>query len=267
MIEIVGYVCAVVVGLSLGVLGAGGSILTIPILIYLFHIEPLHATTYSFFIVGFTALIGTIQNIRKGTVQISPALYFAATGSITIYLVRNYLLNLLPETLFILKNITITKDIFILCFFSLVMAVAGLSMILQKNKPEPENTLHDIHIPTLILLGIIVGIVIAFAGVGGGFLITPALSLFAGLNMKKAIGTSLCIVCINSFVGFFSSLNLHEEMNWQFLISFVACTAVGILAGTVISKGIESTKLKKSFGWFVLLMSFYILTKELILER
>lgn len=265
--EIVGYICAMLVGVSLGMLGAGGSILTIPILIYFFHIDPLHATTYSFFIVGFTAFFGAAKNVRNGTVQLMPAVYFAVTGGIVIFLVRNYLLDAIPEILFSFQDVSITKDLFILLFFSVIMIVSGISMIMQASKNiASENSLHDVSILKLILLGFLVGFVIAFAGVGGGFLITPALIVFAGLNVKKAIGTSLCIISLNSFTGFFSSLHLHEDMNWNLLFLFVLLAAVGVFIGMYLSKGIENRKMKKIFGGFILAVGIFILLKELILE-
>ncbi|MFN0276316.1 MAG: sulfite exporter TauE/SafE family protein [Chitinophagales bacterium] len=265
--ELIGYICAVIVGVSLGVLGAGGSILTIPILIYLFKIDPLHATTYAFFIVGTTALVGAIENIRKGNVQIMPAIYFAITGSIVIYIIRNYVLHNIPDVLFSVYNIIITKDIFILLFFAVVMAIAGISMILQSRRNvSGEKTLSHVSVPKLIALGFLVGVIVAFAGVGGGFLITPALTLFAGQNIKKAIGTSLCIISLNSFTGFFSSFHLHDGTDWGFLFLFVLLTGAGVFAGMYITRRIDSMKMKRIFGWFVLAMSVFILAKELFLK-
>lgn len=264
--EILGYFCAVLVGLSLGVLGAGGSILTIPTLIYFFHVDPVHATTYSFFIVGATALIGAIQNVRRGTVQLMPALYFAITGSAVIYFIRNFLIERIPENILSAGDITVTKSIFILIFFSIVMFAAGISMILQREHESSKAGRQKNSILSLMLLGISIGTIIAFAGVGGGFLITPALTLFAGLDVKKAIGTSLCIISLNSFTGFFSSLHLHEQLNWAFLFAFIACTGVGIFTGMLISKKINSTKMKRIFGWFLVFMSVCMLVNELLLK-
>jgi hypothetical protein len=265
--EFIGYACAIIVGISLGVLGAGGSILTIPTLLYLFNIDPLHATTYSFFIVGSTALIGAIQHIKKGEVQVMPALYFAATGGIVIYSIRNYLLESIPENVFSINTLIITKDDLILYFFSIIMTIAGISMMQKAAKQDARNyTLQEINILKLILLGLVVGIIIAFAGVGGGFLITPTLTLFGGLQVKKAIGTSLCIISLNSFTGFFSSLHMHDDIHWTFLFLFVTLAIGGVFAGMYIARGIDSRKMKRFFGALVAAIGIFILLKELFLK-
>jgi len=264
--EILGYCGALLVGLSLGIFGAGGSIITIPVLIYLFRIEALHATTYSFFIVGVTALTGAAQHIRRGTVKVMPALYFAVAGMLSIWLIRRFLINLIPDTLFSLGDIPVTKDVFIFIFFSLVMAAAGISMIRSKHQPVEGKAVAHPSPPFLIALGFATGIIIAFAGVGGGFLITPALVMFARLPVKTAIGTSLCVISLNSLVGFLSSIQLHEDMDWLFLVYFISVTIVGILIGSAISKRINSVRLKIIFGWVILAMSVFIILNELYLS-
>ena len=265
--EIFGYLGALLVGLSLGIFGAGGSIITIPVLIYCFRVEPLHATTYSFFIVGSTALIGAVRHIAKGTVKVMPALYFAVSGIIVIYLIRTFVIQFIPEVLFTIHNTAITKELMILLFFAVVMTLAGISMIRSESNPSRVPVASDLTtFLSLSMLGLAVGIVIAFAGVGGGFLITPALVLFARLPVKTAIGTSLCIICINSFVGFFSSFHLHSDIDWQFLFVFISITAAGILMGAFVSKKINSEKLRRVFGWFVLLMGIFIILNELFLN-
>jgi uncharacterized membrane protein YfcA len=266
--ELLGYLGALLVGLSLGILGAGGSIIAIPVLIYLFKIEPLQATTYSFFIIGSTALIGAVQHIRERTVQIWPALYFAISGVISIYSIRTFIIPLIPENLFSIDGIIITKNIFILIFFAIIMAISGVSMILsgRAREPEDENARMP-SLPYLMLFGLGVGIIIAFAGVGGGFLITPTLILFARLPIKKAIGTSLCIISLNSFVGFFSSLQLHPEIHWKFLLVFILVTTTGILGGAYFANRVNNVKLKIIFGWFVLLMAVFIIVNEFYLKN
>jgi uncharacterized protein len=262
-----GYLGALLVGITLGTLGAGGSIITIPILIYLFKIEPIYATTYAFFIVGFTACIASVENIRKGAVQVWPALYFAIPGALSIYIIRQYVIKLIPDEIFSLHGVLITKDILILIFFSIIMICAGISMLRKEEiKSYSDKNVSNTNLSFLIILGFIVGIIIAFAGVGGGFIITPALIIFARLPIKKAIGTSLCIISINSFVGFFSSFHLHDSIDWQFLFTFVSITAIGILIGSAVSKKIENTRLKKIFGWFILCMGLYIILNELIFK-
>lgn len=259
--ELLGYLGALMVGVVLGLIGGGGSILTVPILVYLFSLNPIVATGYSLFVVGTSALVGAIRNMKKKLVDFKTAFIFATPAFISVYLTRRFVLPAIPENLLVLQGFTLTKDIAIMLFFAVVMLAASITMIANKN-PEPEiGTKVSYNYPLIILQGIFLGFVTGAVGAGGGFLIIPALVLLAKLPMKKAVATSLLIIAINSLIGFtgdFATLTI----DWKFLLLFTAISIVGIFIGIKLNTFIDGKKLKKGFGWFVLLMGIYIIFKE-----
>lgn len=265
-----GYLGALLVGLTLGLMGAGGSIIAVPAVHYFFGIDMVDATTYAFFIVGITALIGAERNIRKGYVSPVPALYFALPSVAAVYLVRTVIIPAIPETLFSIGHFTFTKDLFILVFFAVLMSAAGISMLISPDRGDAahrEDAEKRPNFAYLAVLGGGVGLALGFAGVGGGFLITPALIMLARLPVKKAIGTSLCIISLNSFVGFFSSLKMVSHIDWGFIGLFVLLTIIGILVGNFWAGRIRSILLKRIFGWFVLMMGVYIIFSALYFRK
>lgn len=261
LIDILGYVGAFVVGLVLGLSGGGGSIITVPVMVYLIGLNPVTATAYSLFVVGSTSTIGAFQNFRKHLVDFKTAIIFAVPAFTVVYLTRRYMVPAIPDTVFIWNEFVMTKDIFIMTFFAIIMFIASISMIRAKDDiPNPELK-SSIHIPYLILIGIGVGLLTGIVGAGGGFLIIPALVLLAKLPMKTAIGTSLFIIAANSLIGFTGDLQ-QREIDWSFLLVFTAISVLGIIVGVYMSKFISGNKLKRGFGWFTLIVSFYIIFKE-----
>ncbi|MAP80770.1 MAG: permease [Aequorivita sp.] len=260
-IEILGYFGALLVGVVLGLIGGGGSILTVPVMVYLFAINPVVATGYSLFVVGTTALFGAIRNMKKKMVDFKTALVFATPAFIAVFLTRRYLLPAIPENLFSIGNFEFTKDIAIMIFFAIVMLVASITMIKNK-RPEPEAGAQiEYNYPLIIVQGIFLGFVTGAVGAGGGFLIIPALVLLAKLPMKKAVATSLLIIAVNSLIGFTGDI-FTLEIDWKFLLTFTAISILGIFIGIKLGTFINGKKLKKGFGWFVLLMGIYIIYKE-----
>jgi len=261
--EYIGYFASVLIGITLGLIGGGGSILTIPILVYLFQVNPKLATTYSLFIVGFTASIGAVSHYRMGNIKLKSAVLFAIPSLITIILVRKIILPLVPEIIFSGNSFILTKDIFIMAFFAILMIAASYSMI-KKSKDVAISALTN---PLkVIIIGAVVGIITGFLGAGGGFLIIPALLFFTGINMKQAVGTSLLIIAINSLFGFLGDIVNGVVIDYTFLFTTAAFAAMGIFIGTMLSKKIDGTKLKPAFGWFILVMGIYIITKELLFK-
>ncbi|MEH6763432.1 MAG: sulfite exporter TauE/SafE family protein [Aequorivita antarctica] len=259
--EIFGYLGALMVGVVLGLIGGGGSILTVPVLVYLFSLNPIVATGYSLFVVGTSALVGAIRNIKKKLVDFKTAFIFATPAFISVYLTRRFVLPAIPENLLVLGGFTLTKDIAIMLFFAIVMLAASITMIINKN-PEPEiGKKVSYNYPLIILQGIFLGFVTGAVGAGGGFLIIPALVLLAKLPMKKAVATSLLIIAVNSLIGFTGDL-ATLEIDWKFLLIFTAISIVGIFIGIRLNAFVDGKKLKKGFGWFVLLMGIYIIFKE-----
>jgi uncharacterized membrane protein YfcA len=264
LIQILGYLGALIIGIILGLIGGGGSILTVPILVYLLSLNPVVATAYSLFVVGVSSLLGALQNIRKGLVDFKTAIVFAIPAFIAVYSTRKYLIPAIPEELFEVGNFMVTKDIGIMIFFALIMLLASYSMIKGKcaNCDDEDSVIHY-NYPMIFIEGIVVGVLTGIVGAGGGFLIIPALVVLAKLPMKKAVATSLLIIAIKSLIGFIGDVE-NMDIDWAFLISFTAFSVVGIILGVWLNKFIEGNKLKKSFGWFVLVMGIYILFKEIL---
>ena len=263
MENLFGYFAAGLIGISLGLIGGGGSILTVPVLVYLFHIEPTLATAYSLFIVGTTSAVGGIRSSVKGLVDFKTAVVFAIPSFTAVYLTRRFLVRLIPDHVGSLGSLVITKDIAIMIFFGIIMLVAAISMIRQRAI-EPERATPIVYnYPMIILEGFLVGILTGFVGAGGGFLIIPALVLFAKLPMKQAVGTSLVIIAAKSLVGFLGDIGSGQHIDFRFIIIVSVIAIAGIFLGGYISKFIESKKLKRGFGWFVLVMSVYVIANEL----
>ncbi|CAD7812810.1 hypothetical protein CHRY9390_02566 [Chryseobacterium aquaeductus] len=262
--EIFGYLASVLIGISLGLIGGGGSILTVPVLVYLFGIDVFLATEYSLFIVGISSLAGSVSYFKKGLVNIRTALIFGIPSIISIFLTRNFLLPLLPDRVLSIGNFIVTKDIFLLLIFAGLMIIASYKMI-QKN-PQMKNL--EISQKNKIFFavgeGSVVGVFTGLVGAGGGFMIIPALVNLLKIPMKVAIGTSLVIISANSLIGFFSSIN-HIKIQWNLLGTISAIAIFGILIGAQLSKKIDGKKLKPIFGWFILIMGIYIIVKEVLL--
>ncbi|MGB5273600.1 MAG: sulfite exporter TauE/SafE family protein, partial [Flavobacteriaceae bacterium] len=202
-LEILGYVGALLIGVVLGLIGGGGSILTVPVFVYLLFINPVVATAYSLFVVGVASLVGALQNIRKGLVDFKTAIVFAIPAFIAVYATRKYMVPAIPDELFTVGGFLVTKDIGIMVFFALIMLLASYSMIKGKCKNcDDENAVVEYNFPLIVLEGFVVGVITGIVGAGGGFLIIPALVMLAKLPMKKAVATSLLIIAIKSLIGF-----------------------------------------------------------------
>lgn len=260
--EVFAYLAAAFIGISLGLIGGGGSILTMPVLVYLFGINPLLATSYSLFVVGSTSLIGAVNNYSKGQVNLKAALFFGTASIVTVFITRKFIVPLIPEILFSIGGYHISSALVTMVFFGMLMLVASIGMIRSKQIEEQEKECKDcIKFFKLLAYGIVIGLVTGFLGAGGGFLLIPALVFLLKLPMKKAIGTSLLIISLNSLIGFVGDLG-HFHIQWKFLLGVTSAAIAGLFIGSLISKKIPGEKLKKGFGWFVLVMGIYIMLKE-----
>ena len=263
-IVIIGFAAAIVIGISLGLIGGGGSILTVPVLVYILGVNPVLATAYSLFVVGSTSLVGAATYMRKGLVNYKTALVFAVPSFIAVFLTRKFLVPALPDPLFTVGEAIITKNIGIMVFFALIMLAASYSMITTKKCVDcDEDEPVAFNFPMIALEGSVVGLITGIVGAGGGFLIIPALVLLAKLPMKMAVGTSLLIIAAKSLIGFLGDLST-QTIDWQMLLIFTSLSIVGIFIGSALSKKINEKILKTGFGWFVLVMGIYIITKELL---
>jgi uncharacterized protein len=255
-----GYLASILIGISLGLIGSGGSILTVPVLVYLFNVEPLLATTYSLCVVGLSSIAGVISRLKQKLVDFKILLMFGLPSILGVFLSRKFLLPAIPAAMNIGKNILLTKSNFIMLFFSILMLFSALSMILGKNKKEAAAVL-PIYGYSLMIVGLGEGLLTGIVGAGGGFLIIPALVILAKLPMKKAIASSLVIISIKSLVGFTGDL-FHTNVDWNFLYKIIILATLGIITGNYLNKKMDGAKLKKGFGFFVLAMSLFIMIEQ-----
>lgn len=265
--EILGYFLASMVGVSLGLIGSGGSILTVPILVYIMGVDPVIATAYSLFIVGSTALVGGIQYSFQKRVDFKTALIFGIPSIAAVYATRLWLVPLIPKEIFTVSGFVLTKPIALMVLFAFVMILASISMIRpSKFDQNSEISTTQYNYPMILIEGTVVGLLTGLVGAGGGFLIIPALVLLARMPMKLAVGTSLFIIAAKSLIGFIGDLQGDEVMNWSLLAGFTAASVAGIFIGNLLSKRIAGERLKSGFGWFVLVMGIYIIIKEIWLK-
>ncbi|MDX1544939.1 MAG: sulfite exporter TauE/SafE family protein [Christiangramia sp.] len=263
ILEILGYFGALLIGVVLGLIGGGGSILTVPVLVYLLAINPVTATAYSLFVVGTSALVGALRNIPKKLIDFRTAFVFAIPAFIAVYLTRKFLVPAIPEDIFSLGGFTLTRDIGIMVFFAVIMIIASISMIQEKDNGRNLKEIKvSYNYPLIIIEGIVVGLLTGIVGAGGGFLIIPALVLLAKLPMKKAVATSLLIIAIKSLIGFIGDVE-NMKIDWIFLFIFTGLSIGGIWLGVYLNNIVNGKKLKKAFGWFVLLMGIYIIWSEI----
>lgn len=259
----IGYTLALVVGLVIGLAGGGGSILTVPIFVYAFGIPPILATTYSLFVVGTTSLVGSVNHIWKKRVDLRITAAFALPSFVSVYLSRRFLVPALPDPLFRVNEFVLPKDNAILYFFTIVMVLAARAMIRNDQPERGEAADGRPRYITLALDGLAVGLLTGTIGAGGGFLIVPMLVLLAGLPIHRAVATSVLIIAVNSFVGLLGDIH-HTNPNWNFLLPFTGLSVVGIFVGMYLARFVAPEQLKKGFGWFVLAVAIYILSRELL---
>ncbi|MFO8038141.1 MAG: sulfite exporter TauE/SafE family protein [Sodalinema sp.] len=257
IIWILGHILALGIGISLGLLGGGGSILAVPILMYVMGLPPKEAIAASLFIVGTVSLLGLIPHAKAGNVSLKLALTFAPAAMVGAY--AGARLAELPA---------ITETIQVVAF-GIVMLLASILMIRKgQRKAQPvEPTLSPPKSPSLgkmliiPLEGLLVGIITGFVGVGGGFAIIPALVLLGGTPMKEAIGTSLLIIAFKSATAFLGYMD-QVSLDWGLMISFTLAASVGTYAGAILSHRLDASHLQKAFGYFVLAVSIFVLIQR-----
>lgn len=258
--EIAGYIASLFIGISLGLIGGGGSILTVPVLVYLFAVSPTMAISYSLFIVGVTSLVGAFNNYLKGLVNFKTVLLFGSSSITIVFIVRKFLIPFLPDVFFKLGTFNVTHGLFVMVVFAILMVAASVSMI--RGKKVEAETKAKFNPGILIFYGVLIGMVTGFLGAGGGFLLIPALVILMKLPMKEAIGTSLLIIALNSLIGFIADIGQHH-IDWMFIIIITLIAIAGIFIGGYFNQKVNSGKLKKGFGWFVLVMGVYIIVREI----
>lgn len=266
IMEIAGYLSSIIIGVALGLIGGGGSILTVPVLVYLFAVDAVAATAYSLFIVGLTSAVGSVNYFRKGLVNVKTAVIFGIPSIIAVFMTRALIVPAIPSELFTLGNFVVTKSHMLMLLFAVIMIIASYSMIkkVKTKSVEPEGP-QKFNYPLIVLEGAVVGVITGLVGAGGGFLIIPALVVLSKLPMKEAVGTSLVIIAAKSLIGFLGE-DSETMINWPFLATVSIFAIIGIFIGMSLSRRIDGEKLKPAFGWFVLLMGIFIILRETILH-
>ena len=260
--EIIGYLASFLMGVTLGIMGGGGSILTVPIMVYLFGISPTVATGNSLFVVGITAFIGSLMYIRKGDIDFKTGIIFAVPSMIGVNISRGLIIPSIPDVIFNYDALVFTKEVLIMTAFAVLMVSASYSMIKKRIPKESVQVNPTTRMILIGLQGLIIGLIAGFVGAGGGFLIVPALVILAGLKMRIALGTSLMIIAVQSLFGFAGDVSRGAHVDWKLLILVSAVAVVGIIFGSTLAHKIEEQKLKTAFGWFVLFMGTGIFLEQ-----
>ena len=259
-VDLFGYFGALIIGIVIGLFGGGGSLLAVPVFVYLFHLNPILATSYSLFVVGFSAAVGTLINIKKKLIEYKIALVFTFPALGSVFVTRSYIITNLPDVIFESQFLIITKEMALMLLFSIVIFLSAIS-ILKKNKPSAFQKIKNINYSSLIIVGLGVGLLTGLVGAGGGFIIVPALVFFAGLEMKQSIATSLIVITFNALFGFAADI-IQITIDWRFLMIFTSFSISGIFLGTYFSNFTDEKSLKKNFARFMLLMALIIIFKE-----
>ncbi len=260
-----GYFASLLMGIALGLTGGGGSILTVPIFVYLFGLSASLSTTYSLFVVGSCALVGGILQRRKQRIPLKPVLIFAIPSMVGVSLSRQGILPLVPDPLNLFQDRTLSRDSLILIAFALLMILASLAMIRKPAYEVPSSEKNEnSNVFLMMILGLGVGLVAGFVGAGGGFLIVPALVMLGRIPMKVAVGTSLLVIALQSLSGFVGDWLRQVKIDWNFLLVILSLSLFGIFLGTSLSARVSEEKLKRLFGWLVLLMGMAMGIEQLI---
>lgn len=261
--EILGFVLIIVIGLLVGLFGGGGSILTVPVLVYLFAIPATLSTTYSLALVSITSLIAAIPHIVQKKLSFKKILQFGIPSLLSLYIVRAYILPSIPAT-FTLLGFEVEKNLFMMLFFSVLMLTSGFFMIKQKkNNPDCFDCPYNHFV--LMIAGLIEGIITGIVGAGGGFIIVPVLMIFGKLSLKQAVANSLFIIGVKSLIGFLGSHDIFS-LDFYFLVKILAIALVGMYFGIQLNKKLDAKQLKPIFGYFVVVMGCIILINELLIK-
>jgi len=260
---LLGYIGIFGVGFVLGLLGGGGSILSVPVLVYLFGIPAAAATVYSLFIVGSAALLGMLTYLRQGLVNFKVALLFLFPSMIGVTLSRRRFLPGTPAIIGNIGTVEVTRDRLILFIFSIVMALAAYSMLRTRPPSAEKKTIGPAAPFIIAIYGIVAGVLMGFVGAGGGFLIIPILVGLGRLDMKVAVASSLLIIASSSLFGFAGDVWAGVSVDYRFLLTLALFSFAGVFVGTRLSGKIPAGVLKRTFGYLIMAVALFILVKEI----
>jgi hypothetical protein len=249
-VQILGFALAALIGLSLGLLGGGGSTLTVPVFVYVLGFAPKDAIAMSLPVVGVTSLVGAMSHWRSGNVRIRTALLFGVVAMAGSYLAARFVAPLMSGALQ-------------LALLAIVMLAAAVSMFRSAGRTASAGgkAPQPIALPLLGGVALSVGAMTGIVGIGGGFLIVPALVLLARVPMKEAVGTSLLVIALNTASGYIGYAG-RTTMAWEFLAGFTLIAIAGILAGTRLVRYVSQAQLKRAFAVFLIAIGAFVLIQN-----
>lgn len=259
--EYVGFLALIAIGMILSLIGGGGSLLSLPILVYIFSLDVVTASSYSLFIVGTTSLVGAWLKQKEQRVDMQSAIIFSICSVVAIFFTRKWIVPQIPEEVFLFDSFPITKRVLMLSIFALLAIASSLAILLKDDLPSTSHGRSRLKL--LIPVSFSIGALVGFVGVGGGFLILPSLIFFARLPFKIALGTTLLIIGFSSLIGFLGDV-MNHEINWIFLLLITSFATLGMMLGNSYLRNIPVRRLRESFGWIMLTIAIGILVTEII---
>lgn len=265
-LEIIGYFLSIIIGLSVGLLGGGGAILAVPMLVYFFNVDAEIATGYSLVIVAISSVLSIWQKRGiDGNFSLKIFLQFGLPSILMIYITKAIFVPQIPNLLIFSPKIILTKNMFLMMVFSVILLLSSISMLGKSKENELNATPTKEHsIFNIMLSGAFVGFLTGIIGVGGAFVIVPALIFFFSMETKEAIKNSLAIVIANSIVGFYGFSRAAYKIDWMLLVYISAVALIGVVIGSKLNKKMSGSNLKTIFGWMNLILSLILILKEII---
>ncbi|WNJ19335.1 sulfite exporter TauE/SafE family protein [Pontibacter sp. G13] len=263
--EWIGYLCAASIGIVMGLMGSGGSMM-LPVLAYLFAKDANLTSAYSIFVIGLTSIIGTFGKVREDIIPYKVTFAFLIPALLSTWFARWALVPMVPEHLLEIGDFVLVKKQGLLILFAVILVFSGLSMITGFADKLKERSQAHFSWPSLIISAIVIGLLSGMLGTGGGFMIVPALIMTAGLEIKEAAAGALVIVAVKSLVGFFAgdAITMGDQIEWNFLAKVAGVMITGILLGNWLSNHLPAERIKRGFAYITLALAVFVLGKEMI---
>ncbi|GIV26322.1 MAG: UPF0721 transmembrane protein [Bacteroidia bacterium] len=261
----IGYILGILIGVVLGLFGAGGAIIAFPVLVYFMGINPETAGMYSLIIVGIASLTGVIKQVRNSLIDFNKALKFILPVLINFYVVKYLILPSIPDIIYSIQSVVIRKNHLIMLLFVVVLSVIIVNMLkgLNNNESTENSTTNNTNFFQYLLKTSFVGILAATIGAGGGFIIVPALIKIYNMPIKNATATSLLIIFINALFGTIINFSSFESQHITTILLFSLLSILGIFIGTYLNNITNAIVLKKSYAYFLIIVLISTLTTEI----